>query len=111
LTDPAIIGKGRIGYTRIGVLKPYFDEVVRQFESIPTTADPAIIGEGRIGHTRIGVLHNLFDPLKDKFENLPAPNKITVGGSAKLVVGGKPIRVGVLTDHFEELLKAVENIS
>jgi len=43
-----------------------------------------------------------------QLERIPTPNKITIGGRPEMIIGGKPIRIGVYTDDFEKLKRALE---
>jgi hypothetical protein len=61
--DPAIIGTMRIGYFRIGVAKPIYDEAIEQLMSPPS--DPAV--EGR---ERERVLVPIFDEAVKQLESV-----------------------------------------
>lgn len=72
--------------------------------------DPDKIGEDRIGYSRIGVYKDVFDPTRKQFESIRTPNKITVGGTKKWIVGGASVRIGVQTNHFADLKKRLEAV-
>ncbi len=81
--DPAIIGHMRIGYFRIGVFDPQFDEVLTQREAQPARhlgdCAPAVFGpgggrfagtlaSGETLHCRFNVKIPLFDQMRRRKE-------------------------------------------
>ena len=103
--DKAIVGEARAGYAKAGVQNFSWTKMLAQFENVSVQVDL------RAGYAKADVKRNEWAKTLATFETVSAPNEITVGGSAQLVIGGKQIRVGVLTDHFTDLIKAMEKIS
>ena len=70
--DPAIIGRCRIGYFRIGVKDPVFDKVLTQrINQAACNAGgktPCVQGGAKQGHTRHGVKIPLFDELLEQMK-------------------------------------------
>lgn len=50
-----------------------------------------------------------FATVKKQIKNIPTPGKNVIGGVSR-TIGGQKFRIGVYTDHFEDLKKAVKKI-
>ena len=106
--DKAFIGKCRIGYGRIGVSDPKFDESMNVFKNQP--ASQGIIGSCTIGSPhRIGVQIPTFDKNMDAQKNQPARS----GGGKDPAVAGKfragMWRAGVTIPVFDEIMERSEH--
>jgi hypothetical protein len=49
-----------------------------------------------------------FTELLNQLKNAPTPNKIAIGERPEMTIGGKPIRIGVYTQTFENLMERVK---
>jgi hypothetical protein len=49
-----------------------------------------------------------WDSIIREVEKVPTPKKITIGGHPEMRIGGDPMRIGVYTRHFEDLIRAFE---
>jgi len=72
--DPAVLGSCRLGYFRLDVKKPLFDEAIDKLEKTSVKSmggvDPCVAGGFRAGMMRAGVYIPLFDKAVEDLEKV-----------------------------------------
>jgi len=73
--DKAVVGYCRVGYFRVGVLEPWWDDMIAQIETASVPAEmagktPCVQGYAKQGQTRHGVRIPLFDQAAENLEKV-----------------------------------------